>query len=581
MRRPLALGLLIAGLAGGRGAAAQLPDDPVRIAERARSAQSRYESVRLRHLPTTWSRSGSSHDEIVGRIALIDDEDLEEWRPGPDPAPVADARRDLLAALEEAAARLPEDGWIAGQRVFYHLEAGETAGALAAARECRGEGWWCRALMGWALHAAGEFVASESAFREALAAMPPRERERWTDLRPLLDGEAKRLFEDIPEETRSRLERRYWWLADPLWSQPGNDRRTEHFARHVQDRVLEGARTPFEMSWGSDLREVLIRYGWPVGWERTRARSWALGRSGGGGIIGHDPPGERRFAPDAATLERPAESAPSALTLDDEGARTTYSPAYAERFLDLDHQLAVFRRGDSARVVAGWSLPADSLTGSPESSAAEDAPVQAALAVASGPEEDPVLVRTEARAASGALALTVPWAPAVVSVEALAGQAGLAGRARYGLPFAGPAGRRPALSDLLLIDAAGSLPGSLEEAIPRTRGNTTVIPGASVGVFWELYPPGGGPYEVRLSIRLRDERGGFWNGLGAAFGLTHRRPGSVTLEWVEPVPAGTAPHARSIVLQLPDLPAGAYALELEAVLPDSRRAGAERRIVVE
>ena len=223
MRRSCVLVALSAGLALSP-AAAQVPDDPVRVAETARAAQSRYEKVRLRHLSTTWSRSGSRQNEIVGRIALIDDAELEEWRPGPDPAPVADARRDLLAALEEAAARLPADGWIAGQRVFYQLEADDAAAALAAARECRGEGWWCRALLGWALHAGGEFVASESAFHEALAAMPPSERDRWTDLRPLLDGDSARLFEDVPDATRSRLERRYWWLADPLWSLPGNDR---------------------------------------------------------------------------------------------------------------------------------------------------------------------------------------------------------------------------------------------------------------------------------------------------------------------------------------------------------------------
>jgi hypothetical protein len=581
VRRPLALGLLIAGLAGGhRDAAAQLPDDRVQIAERARAAQSRYEKVRLRHLPTTWSRGGSSRDEIVGRIALIDDAELEEWRPSPDPAPVADARRDLLTALEEAAARLPGDGWIAGQRVFYYLEAGNTESALAAARDCRGDGWWCRALVGWALHAAGEFVASESAFREALAAMPPKERDRWTDLGPLLDDDSARLFKDGPDEARSRLERRYWWLADPLWSLPGNDRLTEHYARLVQDKVLEDARTPFEMSWGSDLREVLIRYGWPVGWERTRARSWALGKSGGGGIIGHDPPGERRFAPDAAMLERPTESAAGALTLDEEGARTTYSPAYAERFLDLDHQLAVFRRGQLARVVAGWSLPADSLAGSPEAPS-NDAPVEAAVAVSANPADLPVLAWMEGRRSSGTLAVTVPWAPAVVSVEALSLEAGLAARARYGLPITGPSGARPALSDLLLIDPAAPLPRSLEEAVPRARGTTRLDPGASMGVFWELYPPGGGPYQVRWSLRLRDDRGGFWKGLGAALGLASRAGGSTALEWVEPVPGGLDYAPRTLVLTLPELPPGDYALELEAVFPDSRRARVERPIVVE
>jgi hypothetical protein len=189
------------------------------------------------------------------------------------------------------------------------------------------------------------------------------------------------------------------------------------------------------------------------------------------------------------------------------------------------------------------------------------------------------MTRKVARGPLGSLAVTVPWAPAVVSVEALAVDAGLAGRARYGLPIAGAAEARPALSDLLLIDPAEPLPSSLDEAVPR--GTTRVDPGATLGVFWELYPPGGGPYQVRWSMRLRDDGGGFWKGLGAALGLGERRAGTVALEWVEPVPLGADLHSRSLVLQLPDLPAGAYALELEAVLPDSRRARVERRIVVE
>ncbi|HET9582384.1 MAG TPA: hypothetical protein VFP76_06170 [Gemmatimonadota bacterium] len=573
MRRSLVPVLLIAGLAGGRGAAAQAPDDPGRIVEKARAAQSRYESVRLRHLPTTWSRSGSSREEIVGRIALIDDPALEAWRPRPDPAPVAEARRDLLVMLERAAARVPENGWIAGQRVFYHLEAGHAAAALEAARECRGQAWWCRALIGWALHAAGDFVASEAAFGEALAGMPDGERERWTDLGPLLDGESARLLEDAGEE-RARLEKRFWWLADPFWSQPGNDRLTEHYARHVQDKVLAEARTPFEMSWGSDLRQVLIRYGWPVGWERTRARTWALGRSGERGVIGHDPPGERRFAPDAGTWERPWESEPSATTLEDEGARTTYSPAYAEQFLDLDHQLAVFRRADSARVVAAWSLPADSLTG-------PDHPVRTALAVAAGPDGPVRLARKVVREAAGFLAASAPWAPAVVSVEAWSPEADLAARARYGLPIEGAVGARPALSDLLLIDPTEPLPVSLEVAQPRARGTTRVGSGSTLGVYWELYPPGGGRYAVRWSLRLRDNRGGFWRGLGAALGLADAAGGATAIEWVEDLPADAAVAARALALTLPELPSGAYVLELEAVLPDSRRARAERRIVVE
>jgi hypothetical protein len=328
------------------------------------------------------------------------------------------------------------------------------------------------------------------------------------------------------------------------------------------------------MGWGSDLREVLLRYGWPVGWEKTRPRTWALGGGSGDGVIGHDRPGERRFTPDADMLVRPAESEHAAGALDDDGARSTYAPAYAERFLDLDHQLAVFRRDESALLVAGWSLPVESLPAG--------AVVDATLVVAAGPDGPAWTVRSAVAETSGALVVTAPWTPAVASVEALAGKAGLAARARYGVPLPSPAGLRPALSDLLLLDPAEpGGPDSLAEAIPRTRGSAVVRARGAVGLFWELYPPGGGPYEARFSLRLRDERGGFWRGLGAALGLADPVGRSTALEWVEPIPAGPAVVPRYLVLTLPDLPAGAYALELEVALSDSRRARAERTIIVE
>jgi hypothetical protein len=225
------------------------------------------------------------------------------------------------------------------------------------------------------------------------------------------------------------------------------------------------------------------------------------------------------------------------------------------------------------RVVGAWSLDGDALVG--------DVPVEAALVVASGPDRPLRVARKAGPVHTGSIDLTVPRSPAVVSVEFVAREASLAARARYGLPLTGEAGSRPALSDLLLIEPTEPLPTSLEAAVQRARGTTRVASGSRLGVFWEIYPPGGGPYDFRLSVRLRDDRGGFWSGLGAALGLSDRGPGAVALEWVEPVPAQAAIHPRALVLQLPDLPAGAYMLELELVLPDSRRARTERPIVVE
>ena len=157
--RSLLLALLTAGLASPV-MAGQPPRDSIDQLPAARAAQVRFERVRMAHLPWGFSRA-SPRDEVVGRLVLLGDEG-EEWRPPPDRPPVREARSELLTSLEQAAARLPGDAWIAGQLVFYHVEAGRPAEALAVARGCRAKRWWCDALAGYSLHAMGDFVAAEA-----------------------------------------------------------------------------------------------------------------------------------------------------------------------------------------------------------------------------------------------------------------------------------------------------------------------------------------------------------------------------------------------------------------------------------
>src|SRR5918995_180148 len=59
------------------------------------------------------------------------------------------------------------------------------------------------------------------------------------------------------------------WLADPLYSLPGNDLRTEHYARHTMALLLQDASNPYGIVWGDDMRELLIRFGWPAHWARS------------------------------------------------------------------------------------------------------------------------------------------------------------------------------------------------------------------------------------------------------------------------------------------------------------------------
>jgi hypothetical protein len=556
---PCGLALLAAQpeLAPG-GAALQ---DSAAVRDEAEDAQADFEQARVGLLPWTRSAPPQPCDEIVGRFCFWHGHGEDAWTPSPEHPDVEQARERLLGQLAKAARTVPGDGWIAGQRVRYLVEAGRLREALAVARACRAEPWWCRALEGYATHVSGDHAGAEAAFDAALAAMPPAERERWTDLELILDRDLARTWKALGAGARAAFARRLWWLADPLWSVPGNERRTEHFARHALDRLLESARNPYRIGWGSDLRELTIRYGWSVGWERVRPDLGSLGSGSRPSVVGHDPPGGRRFVPPIEVFVAPFEARPEDWPLAPSRPRSTYAPAYADSVLELAHQLAVFRRGDSAVVAASYELEDDG------TSQVE----RAALVVASGPDAAPA--RVDTNSPHRGLSVGAPWAPLVASLEVRAG--GRAARARYGLglpsaPFA--------LSDVLLLTWRGSLPATLPEALSMARGSTRVSTRERVAIYFEVYPPEGSSGAARIELSLRDERGGFWRGLGAMLGLGAAPTGEVALAWSEAVAPGTSVHPRALLVELPAVPAGEYALVLEVTLPDASTARTERRI---
>src|SRR5436309_208219 len=150
----------------------------------ARRAQATFESIRREHLPYGSGHSSGSCDLRIGRFCYWYDDDRREDL-APEPQPIRDARATLLAALDDAGAR----------------------------RECRADGWWCAALLGLALHAAGDFARADSAFDLALGDMPEPERCRWYDLGPLLPAELRRRYERLSCDDRGAFESRWWWLA--------------------------------------------------------------------------------------------------------------------------------------------------------------------------------------------------------------------------------------------------------------------------------------------------------------------------------------------------------------------------------
>jgi hypothetical protein len=512
--------------------------------------------IRRNNLPWKWSGGRGECDERIGRFCLAHGDDDSDWRPPPEPEKVQQARVELLARLDSAAARISGDGWIAGQQVRYHAETNGHTRALRAAEECRAVPWWCRALAGYALHAAGDYAAADSVFAIALTQMPAKERRDWTDVSVLLT-EGWRGYRRAEGVERDSLERRFWWLADPLWMTPGNERRTEHFARHVMDRLQDRSRSAEGTSWGFDLRELLLRYGYPVGWERERPSSPTMSM-GSASMVGHYAPGGRQFIPPIRFVDTPTAIRSDEWNIKVRRARSEFALPYARWSDSLQHQLAAFRRGDSTVWVAAYTLAADT---------AVRGPVDAALVVAAHEHAQPVMARATGESA-GALSIRVPPQPAVLSLELLTrGDSARAARVRYGIQPQPMPATGIALSDILLLAPADPLPRSLPEVVPVARGSTRVRSGERVGLYWEVYglPPGTEAIDVSVTLN-RDGRN--W---------LRRAQSPMQLSWQER-PGEGAVLGRSLLVTLPELPPGRYTLQV-TVAPEGGQVATTSRVV--
>ncbi|HEX2095558.1 MAG TPA: hypothetical protein VHG28_24390 [Longimicrobiaceae bacterium] len=537
--------------------------DSARALRSARSAQVQFERVRFQHLPWTEERGGGECDERIGRFCIWYGEDGEEWTPPPEPEPVVRARETLLRRLEEAAVLAPGDEWIAGQRVRYLVEAKRFGEVAAAAEGCRAGGWWCLALQGMAHHAAGEAEQADAAFDAALARMPERDRREWTDLSVLLGNDGVGAYRRMPPAERARIETLYWWLADPFWMLPGNPRRAEHLSRWVTDRLQDRARNPDGIVWADDLREILLRFGAPIGWERIRPRIHEMGRPS---VVTHYGPSRLSAPPPFAALRDPLTLRVEDWPREERSSRVDFDRGFSS----LEHQVAVFRRGDSAVVVAGYTLDPDSVPASME--------VEAGLVLMPGPEATPVLERRTRTGPAGALRVTAPFAPTVLSLEARADSGKRVGRARYGVRLSAPSGGI-ALSDVLLLDVPDPLPTELEEAAPRARGSTRVRPGESLGLFWEVYGLPERPDTVAFAVSVRRSGTGWGRRMAERLGLVGEET-PIRVRWDEETP-GEATLARTLVLAIPQLPRGEYTLELSVIPRAGEPVTATRSLRVE
>lgn len=560
--------------------------EAARILRVARSEQARFERIRRNNLPWTWGRGGGCDprfgDEIIGRFCLMHGEDDgKEYVPPPEAEEVVAARRALLETLYAAGSRVPWDGWLVGQRVRYLMEAGDAESAAVATRTCMAAEWWCAALAGYVHHYSGDPARADSAFERAVRIMPASEQPKWTDLSTILEGRTLREYRRLDEDGRRALEERFWALGRLLYLRPGNDLRSEHLSRYVLDIFQDRARSADGISWGEDLREILVRYGWPRGWARLRETRPHL--------VGGPPSLVSYYADSRVNVLPPHELlfsgrhdalADGAWDVESRRPRTAYTvplPLADARWLRrLDHQVAAFRRPEGAVLLAAFQVAEDSVMAADSAGVAE---VEAGLAVLAPGDTEPRVTRFDGGGNRGALLAVAPPGPVLLSVELLSVGARRAGRARtgYRLPALEPGVL--GLSDVLLLRDGERLPDSLQAAVPLARGSDRVAPGERLGIYWEVYGLEGDEIEsLSVSLRLVDRRGGWLRRTAERVGIVGESA-PIRLRWQEQASAGEY-HARALGIQIPEVSPGDYVLELSVARPGEEPVVAERLVEV-
>ena len=522
--------------------------DSAQISHQARNKQAAFERRRRLLLPK-FSSGTADHCVIIGRFC--------EWHPkyNGDVIPnegktIRKARAELLADLAKAGEAIPGDDWIIGQRIRYLTEGHDTS-AVRVARSCRATRWWCDALLGLTLHVAGDYVGADSAYARALAGMTPPTRCHWMNLAPLLDDDIRGVYKKLPCPEREAIDARIFWVADPLYMVPGNERRTEHFSRVLHTALETDAANAYGSSWGGDLAELIVRFGWAEKW--TQEPSQNLIPAEKPNISGHErEPGYHFFLtqppPDSLAL-----ITDSVFDMYQFPPREQYSPAYTKGFVRLDAQVARFRRGDSTRVVAAYDVGTDTIFGKVKFAAA---------VVASGDDSTPpAIAEIDTSPVKNVLTVTTPWKSQIIGVELLAKDSAAAARWRSGFAEIPLDSGRISVSDLLFVDGAPSLPSDLDEAIAHAHGGTVFRHDQKIGLFWELYgrSPADSALPISLTITPLDE-----GLLRRAFRALRISPklSPINIRWQENG-AGGVLSARSVMLDLSLVPAGKYAVKVE------------------
>ena len=573
--------------------------DSAQLRRQAEIAQAQFERVHRANLTRTRREWSGTCDEQYGRICLRF-KGGRQWEPDEENPRVAVAREGLLEVLKDIGETLPGDHWVLGQRVRYLGYVGRWREAETLARGCSGDpSWWCSALLGYVLHRSGHTPDELEAFSHALASMDPGEARAWKDPQALVDYPVRRWLRNPVGLSREQALDRYWLLADPLYLTPGNERLAEHYARRFAATLYRGTALTLELPWGRPLEDLLLRYGFVAGWERTLPR---IGKAPDGSVVERFHPESRGLLPPLEALENPSALAEGVWRPRDDRPRSSSAPVRAPLIVEGSGQVALLRRGEDLLILAAHGVPEDTLLTRRRTRVGtlpwvENWEVGGAYPLAWAPDADgrgadtlaglflvpaagdaPPLSVLEV-GGEGVLQLLAPPGGYLLSLELWHPSGWWGARLRHGIRGPPIPADVPSLSDPILLHGGESLPASLDEALSRMRTDANLGPPEPLTVAWEVYGLGSRREPLTFHLSLVQEETSLLRRVLARTGLVQRSP-ALTLSWEE----GSSDHPeslfRAVDLELPPLQPGGYVLRLEMDIPYRASVHAERRITV-
>jgi len=492
---------------------------------------------------------------IVKEARRLEYEDAGRGRE-PAAGQVADEHRPAaIEALDAAGQASPGDDWIVGHRVGMRIKQGLMDEAREVAEACEATPWWCAALQGFTRQQTGRILEAEEAFERALEAMPSQVWCAWTEeISWLLEPELAEEYAAARCVDRGPLMERFWWLADPLYLTPGNERRVEHFARLVALRLHDETLHLVDLDCAPEHRRSFLVLGVPQEW-------WSFEQF----FVPFDEAAGRRFLPGTAIVQDPWSHGPDDWEHRARSREERYDPGFGP-FYELEQQTAFFVRGDSIEVTAAAQLRGHPL--------AVRAPLTVGVALAPGPGEPPVVVRAEGDGDLYRFRARTADAPQVVSVEAMGEREGAA-RTRFGHTRPAPGAQGIEISDLLVYEWADGLEQTLEATAPRMLGSTRIEGGREIGVYWEVYGVAA-EQMIEFTVSGIPTEPGVLRRLGQALRIVSPRE-TMEVRWTEPADADGM-IGRTLRLDISQLSEADYVLELRAGAPGTSPAAAQRRI---